>query len=245
MPIANTDLVAYCCLDRPTDDITTTGGGIDATVRPIFTQLTASAIIEVVSSGADTRTVTIVGRDPAGVKQTTTLILNGTTPVDGVQTYERILSVMLDSTSASETVTVKQGSGGTTVATIPPNEKGIYALFENAASSSSPETRYEKIFWKNANGSLALTSAQVELTLDDSATLEIGLAAAVDDTTTTTNRTTAPAGVSFVGLSTAQGVPGGYISPGSAIGVWLKQSLAANQAPTKASFTTQLSGQTT
>lgn len=245
MSIASTDLVAYCALDRPADDSSITGGGIDTTVRPIFTQLTANAIIEVVSSGADTRTVTIVGRDSAGVKQTTVLTLNGTTAVDGAQTYERILSVMLSATDASNTVTIKQGAGGSTIATIPPNEKGIYALFENAASSSSPETRYEKIFWKNTNSALALTSAQLTLTVDGTGTLSVGLEGALNDTNTVTNRLTSPAGVTFSGLSTAINVPGGSIAAGSAIGVWIKQSLAANQAPTKANFTTQLSGQTT
>lgn len=244
MSITSSELVAYGALSRPTDDTSTSGGGIDTTVRPLFTQMAANAVIEVVSSGADTRTVTVVGRDAAGVVQTVVLALNGTAPVDSAQAFERLVSVTLSATSPTNTVTVKQGAAGATLAAIPPNEKGFYILFDNAASTDAPVSRYEKVFLKNTDGALALTTAQVTLTSDASGLLSVGLEAAVNDTSTVANRTTAPAGVAFSGTGTALNVPGGNLAAGDAIGVWVRQSLPANQVPGKSSFTLQLSGQT-
>ena len=115
-------------------------------------------------------------------------------------------------------------------------------LFQNAASESGAVARYEKIFWKNTNGTLTLNSAQITLTVDGSGKINIGLATAVNDTGSVADRKSAPGSVSFVGVSTAQNVPGDALAAGTAIGVWIKQSLGANDAAQKASFTTQLSG---
>lgn len=249
MSIVSSDLIAYCSASRPTDDVSTTGGAIDALYRPVFTQMSANSTLEVVSSavGDTTQVVTLIGRDAGGVYSTSTATLNGTTAVafSPATTFERILSVSMSAT-ATGTVTVRNSSAGTTWGTIPIGEKGFFAMFINAASSASGSTtRYEKFFWKNTNGTLTLTSSQVTLTADSVGDLNMGLATTIDDTATVANRTSAPAGVSFVGLSTAQNVPNsGNLTNGSGIGVWMKLSLATNASPIRNTFTTQLSGNT-
>src|SRR5260370_1363698 len=161
MSILAAELIAYGAASKPQDDVSTSGGAIDALNRPVFTQLTVNAVIGVGSSAAGdtTQGVTILGRDATGTLVTTTLTLNGTTEVDGAQTSERLLSVSLG-TNAAGTVTVKQGVPGSTIATIIPAERGFYALFIQSFSTTSQQVRYEKIFWKNATiGTLTLTSA--------------------------------------------------------------------------------------
>lgn len=87
-----------------------------------LTALTANAQIEVVSSAADTRNVTLVGVDNATGDQTTeTLVLNGTTPVLSTLTFSSLIAVFADSESGSNTITIKEGAGGTTRGTIPSN----------------------------------------------------------------------------------------------------------------------------
>jgi hypothetical protein len=245
MSILATELIAYGSASLPTDDTSTSGGAIDGTRRPVFTQLTANAVIAAVSDGADTRTLTVTGRNAAGAVVSDSGALTGATEKVLTVTFERVQKIEMGTTDAARTVTVKQGSGGTTIATIPPNEIGFYALFLNSSSAASTQTRYEKIFWKNTNGTLTLNSAQVTLTADPASKINIGLATAINDTGSVANRTTAPASVTFVGLSTAQNVPGGVLAAGDKIGVWIKQSLASNDAAQKNTFTTQLNGTST
>ncbi len=243
MAILSTELICFGCASRPTDDTSTTGGAIDTTLRPVFTQFGASAVLALVSDGADTRNVDITGRNAAGELVSETKALNGTTEVLSTNTYERILSVIAQTTSGTRVVTLKQGSGGSTIGTIPLNEKGVYALFINSKTPASSSTiRYEKIFWKNTNGTLTLTSAQVTLTADPSSKIRIGVAASLNDTATVSNRVTSP-GVTFVDDSVAQNVPNSQnLTAGAAIGTWIEQTLASADSPVKSTFTTQLSG---
>lgn len=242
MSIATTDLIAYGVASRPTDDTSTTGGAIDLTMRPVFTQLSANAVAAFQSSSAsDTQNITITGRNAAGAIVTDTFALTGVTEKAGTVTFERIISVVL-ATAAVGTITAKQGAGGSTLATIPVGEKGFYALFQNSASSSTTQTRYEKFFWYNKNATLTLTSAQVTLTADPSGKITIGLSTSKGDTGTVANRTTAPAGVTFVSTNVAQNIAGNTLEAVTGIGVWVKQTLAANDAPLKSTFTTQLNG---
>ncbi len=242
--ITTAELILYGSANLPTDDVSTTGGAIDATMRPSFTQFTSAAVLSMTSSAADTRNVTIIGRVADGSYTTETKALNGTTEVLSTNTYERILSVKAASTNAN-TVTLKQGAGGTTIGTIPANEAGVYAQFINSFSTSSQQVRYEKAFWKNTDATLALLSAQVTLTADPTAITQIGLATSVNDSATVANRLSAPGGVSFVGLSSAINVPGTNLAAGAAIGMWTSQTLSSNMAAAKTTYTTQLSGQTT
>jgi hypothetical protein len=224
----------------PKDDSTASGGGIATTSRPVFAQFTAAARLALVSSGTDTRTATIEGRLSSGAIATENVALNGTTEVLSANTYERILRVTLSATAAT-TVTLRQGAGGTTIATIPANETQVTLMFYDSASEASAVNRYEKFFWRNSHASLTLNNARVTLTGDPAARIRIALATAKNDTGSVTNRRTSP-GLTFSDDGVALTVPGGTLEAGSAIGVWVEQGLPANDAPQRTTFTTQLSG---
>lgn len=245
MPIAASDLLAYNVLNRPEDDTATGGGARDPDYRPGFTQLAANDDLEVLSSSASdtTQVVTVDGRDATGAFVTATATLSGTTPVvlTPATTFERVLSISM-SADAVGTVTVRRSPAGSTVYVIPIGERGASALFIQAASSASPETRYDKIAWLNNHGSLTLNSAQLRITADPAAVIRQGVATAKDDSATITNRKTAPGGVTFVSDGTFQSVPGTTLEAGSYIGVWIEQALAADNPPISSTFTNELSG---
>jgi hypothetical protein len=247
MSITAAELILFGSASKPTADTGTSGGVIDLLNRPVFTQMTSNKKLSVKSSAADTRVITVTGRDPTGAVVTEAITLNGTAEVDSVNTYERLQSCTVPTSSGTLTISIYQDvSFATLLATIPINEKGFYMLFQNAFSAAGIETRYEKAFWYNSDSTLTLTSSNVTLTADASGTINIGLATAVGDSGSVANRLSAPGGVSFVGTSTAQNVPGGGNLPATnGIGMWVLQTLSSNLAAQKNSFTTQLQGQTT
>jgi hypothetical protein len=245
MPITASELILLGSLNRPEDDTSTVGGGIDIDNRPEFTQLAANDIVEMVSSAAGdtTQQVTLTGRDAAGAYTSDTKTLNGTTVVDFTGTWERALKVLMDG-DATGIITVQRDAAGPTLSTIPIGERGFYAMFIKSASESGATLRYEKMFWKNIDPSLTLNSAEVELTADPSSKIRMGLESAKDDTNTATNRKTAPGGVSFVDDSVAQSVPTGLLAAAEAIGTWIELSLTADDSAYNSTFTTRLSGTT-
>ncbi|MCQ4575422.1 MAG: hypothetical protein NOU37_09290 [Candidatus Brocadiales bacterium] len=245
MPIVADDLKPFSAASVPEDDVSTSGGAIDLESSPDLTQLGGNSVIAIISDGADTRTATITGRLPTGAVDTEAPVLNGTTEVVGSKTFERFLKLVLSATDGSRTVTVKEGSGGATRATIGPNETTRHLFFQKSASESSAVTRYEKKFFKNTHGSITLTEAKVELTADPVSKIEIGVAASKDDSGSVTNRKTAPGGITFVDDNVAQDVPNQELVAGEAIGVWIKQSLGAGDTAQKTTFTTELAGNTT
>jgi hypothetical protein len=249
MSILSTDLLLYGSAGIPTTDVASSGGAIDATRRPVFTQLLANSVLTYISNSADKRTVTATGRDSTGAVQTETITLNGAITVSGAQVFERLQSVNCQNSGTGQQVTIGGsgiGSGGGGLAIIPANEIGFFMMFQNAFSTSSTQNRYEKTFWKNNNGSLTLTSATVTLSADPSGVLQLGLATATNDSVSLGNRLgSAPGGVSFVGVGVAQSIPsGGNLASTVAIGTWILQALAVNNAPIRNSFTTQLAGNT-
>ncbi len=245
MSIANTDLQFWCAASMPNDDASTSGGAISTTIQPRLTQFTSNAVAAAVSDGADTRTLTITGRLTSGVIDTDILTLNGTTEVVGVKTFERILRAVLSATSGTRTVTLRQGSGGSTRATLLPNEQETRVLFYDSTSSGSIVIRYEKLFIKNNHGTLTLTAAAITLTADPAARIRVGCATALDDTGSVANRVTAPGSITYVDDSVAQSVPTGQIAAGSRVGVWIEQNLPANDPANKTTFTLQLAGSST
>ena len=249
MSITAAELVLYGPANNPTADGTTSGGAIDATRRPVFTQLLANSTLVYQSSSADVRQATATGRDNTGAVQTETVTLNGTLAVSGAQAFSRLQSVNLNTSGTGQQVTIGGsgiGIGGGGLGVIYPNEVGFYMLFRNAFSTSSLQTRYEKMFGKNTDATLTLTTATVTLTADPSGVLTMGLATSVNDSGSVASRlNTAPGGVSFVGVGTVQNLPGTQnLAAASAIGIWISQALAVNNAPILNSFTTQLSGNT-
>lgn len=238
MPVS-ADLVLVYAASRPDDDTSTVGGAKDSAARPLDSQFTGDAVVAVVSDGADTRTLTVEGVTSTGLIDTENIVLNGTTEAVGSTTWSVIGRLTLDTPDASRTVTVRQGSGGTTRHTLNPNETLGRAQFWESISSDSAKVYYEKCFWENT-GADALNSADVEETLDATGDYAMGLAATKDDTATEANRLTAPSGVSFT--SGSQSVPGGALLAGEAIGVWFRLSLSASQAAAADTFESTLAG---
>ena len=80
----------------------------------------AAAKVALISDGADTRVVTIVGLDNTGtpVPVTENVTLTGAVEVLSVATFTKVWAVYVASVSASRTVLVKQGAAGTTRGTI-------------------------------------------------------------------------------------------------------------------------------
>jgi hypothetical protein len=256
MSIVASELIPYCCINRPTDDTSTAGGAIADTtagaannkgVRPSYTQWSAAAVITFQSSSAgDTQSMSIKGRTTTGAYTTESLSLTGTTEKVSVNTYERILGFD-GNVVAVGTITVRQGAGGTTRYTIPVGETGASAFFIRSASESGVAIRYDKMFWKNTNGALTLSSAQLKLTADPDARIRIGSAPAIDDSGTIANRKTTPSTVTFVDDNVAQditNISGTGLPAGSKIGVWIEENLPASDPAHRSTFTVQIQGAT-
>lgn len=243
MPIVAADLIARSAASVPENDTSTAGGALSTTSRPDVTQLTANSVIAVVSDGVDTRTVTITGRNAAGAVATEALVLAGATEVVGTSTFERLLKIDLSAADAARTVTVRQGAGGATRATLTPNETKRHIFFQRSASEAAAASRYEKLFWENAHATLTLNDADVTLTADPSAKIKIALATAKGDAGSVANRKTSP-GLTFSDDNVVLTVPTGLLAAGEEIGVWVEQALLANDAAYRSTFTTRLRGTT-
>lgn len=129
-------------VSQPTNSALSFGFGLDHAddvdgAQGNMTVFSANAVVAVVSDGADTRQVTIVGEDASGNRQTETLTLNGTTEVIGSLTFSKVYAVYANSLSASRTVTIKQGSGGTSRGTIGTNKKISFLWFGKKYSGGS------------------------------------------------------------------------------------------------------------
>lgn len=105
------------------------GTADDANGSNELSALTSNAQIELVSDGADTRNVTLVGENASGERTTETLALNGITPVLSTNTYSKLYLVYVSATDASRIVTVKQGAGGTSRGTIGASVKSAILYF--------------------------------------------------------------------------------------------------------------------
>ena len=93
----------------------------DNSLQGNMTAWAAGALAAFVSSAADTRTLTIWGLDGSSIPQTESVTMNGTTEVLSVGTYTKVFGCLLSATGA-QTVTIKQGTGGTTRGTIGASE---------------------------------------------------------------------------------------------------------------------------
>lgn len=238
MPVS-ADLVLVYAANRPDDDTSTVGGAKDEAARPLDSQFTANAVVAAVSDGTDTRTLTIEGINSAGTVTSENFALTSTSEVTGSETWAVIGRVSLSAGSATRTVTIRQGAGGTTRHTLNPDETLGRTLFWESVSAGSSKTYYEKCFWVNT-GATTLNSSTVEETADATGLYAMGLASAKDDSGTATNRLSAPGGVTFT--SGSQNVPGGNLLAGEAIGVWFRMALGADQSADDDSITNTLAG---
>jgi len=99
-------------------------------------EFSASAKVALVSNGSDTRTVRLRGKDAAGDPITEDVVLTGASEVLSVATFSSVYLVAADAVSASRTVTIKQGTGGTTRGTIPVGFLCCFRWISDATSKS-------------------------------------------------------------------------------------------------------------
>jgi hypothetical protein len=106
------DVLVYGCALMPEADGVAVGGAVDTTKRVDFSDLPLAGTLDVVStSPTDTATqCKYTVRDPTGALQTQTLTVNGTTPVIGSQSSERILYALLSGAGANGPTTPPAGT---------------------------------------------------------------------------------------------------------------------------------------
>lgn len=253
MSVSSSDIIVLGSANMPENDSSTSGGAIDTATKIIFTDISATDEVEILSDDASdtSQTVTIYGRDSGGNIVSEAETLNGTTAVTTTQTFERILKITLNS-AASGTVTIRKESDNAEIATMAAGITTVRRPFYDAtaeASGGSSKTFYEKVFIKNTNGSTDLLSAKIQGTSDPSGKLAFDLEDATNDNNSVSNRLTAPAGSDMLGSPTfndsQKTIPGDNLASGEAIGVWLQLTLAAGTAAAKTTYTLQVTGTTT
>ena len=94
MSVKPGDIRIYGSANMSTAEGTTQGGAASFSTKVDFTDLASTQAVNYVSSSAsDTATtITATGRDATGVIQQETKTLNGTTPVSGSQSFQRLLA---------------------------------------------------------------------------------------------------------------------------------------------------------
>lgn len=253
MPIVATDIVAYAALNKPIDDTSTNGGGVDLDERVVFTDLSVNDSVEVLSSSAadTTQQVTVTARLASGATVAQTVTLTGVTPVvlSTMGVVQRIQRGLLNADAAG-IVTVRRAGAAGDIAAIPIGERGFRRMFINAFSiAASPKVYYEKLFIRNNHATLALLTAIIKQNADPTALVTFLLAASKNDSATSANRLTPPAAGDTLNPDTFddtdKSVPGTDLGSGEGIGCWLALSLAAANAPIDSTFTLQADGSTT
>lgn len=253
MPLTINDLFFYGSAVMAENDTTPNqGGAIDTTIKMLFTDISTTDNITIISSavGDTTQTVTITGRDASGAIVSEALSLNGTSRVVGVQLFERILKVVV-SAAHTGTVTVTRDNGPTytEIASLPSGILTVRRAFYNTSadvSGGSTRNFYEKIFIKNTHASLALLNAVIKEQADPTGNVTFDLESSVNGSNSSSNRVTAPSSGMLGSFdNTDKSVPGTNLTNGSAIGVWMKLTLAAGTAPAKSTYTFRINGATT
>lgn len=259
MAVVDTDIVVYGSASMPDDDTPTgIGGAIDLTKRVIFTDIGATTgTVSFVSNAAGdtTQTVTVYGRDAAGILVNEGNTITGTTPVVTTQTFERITKIVISATyvgditftdvaNASATIVITLGTGSVTNA-----ELEIRRPFYNAvaeASGGATRTYYEKIFFKNNNAVSALTSATIaEIAGGIAAKVAFALESTLNGTDNNGigNRQTQTGGYTFD--STTKNVANTQNhTAGAAQGCWIEMTLNAGDTATNSQYTLRESGET-
>lgn len=249
MAIASTDLVYYGAANHAEADGTTQGGAIDLTTKVIFTDISATGAVEVLSSSASdvTQTVTITGRNAAGSIVSEVETLAGVAVQLTTATFERILKIVMSATAVG-TITIRKASDDVTIATLEPGFTSVRRLFYDSradASGGSSRDFYEKFFIKNTHGSLSLLTATIQLNADPSTFITFDLEDAVNDNNSTANRlNTAPTGMLGTFTTADKAVPGTNLAAAASIGVWARLRVAAGTAPSKNTFTIRATGGT-
>jgi hypothetical protein len=115
MSVTPNNIVVYGSANMPETDGVTVGGPVDFTKRVAFYDITPSGTVDWVSSSTSDTAVKgqVMGRDTTGAIQTPAAVtLNGTTPVLGSQTFERLGAAVI---GAGAIAGLSITSGGTAV----------------------------------------------------------------------------------------------------------------------------------
>jgi hypothetical protein len=251
MSISASDIIYYASANMPENNTGASGGAIDTTSRVVFTDISTTDNITVISdaAGDNSQTVTIYGRDASGAIVNEALSLNGTSRVTGAQLFERILKIVVSAPhTGTITVTRDNSPTFTVIATIESGVLTIRRLFYDAASDvsgGSARDFYEKIFIKNTHATLALNSAVVKEQADPTGFITFDLEDAKNDNNSVANRLSAPTGMLGTFTNADKNVPTTSLAPGDRIGVWLKLSLAAGESAAKSTYTVRITGTST
>ena len=245
MSVSGTDLVVYMAMNKPTNDTSLAGGGINSYIRATFDDPSSTVAINFSSSSAlDVQNVSVTGRDSGGSISSETITLSGTTTVSTSNTYERVLTCVLSS-GAAGTVTAS-GNGVNKLAEIPITESGFCRPFYDAtASSSDSKTLYDKVFVKNNNSTSTLNNATlIEVSSGLYSNINFGLEDTKQSDQTIANRTTVPTGIGGGFGAGPSGMVDSELTAGDYQGVWLQLSLSAGETATNSFYQVQVSGTT-
>lgn len=249
---ATSHIIPYCATSHPQTDSASPGGGVDTTIRAIFTDIAANDDIEVLSDDVDDVGITILvrGRDASGDAVQQIAQLNGTTAVilSTMGVIERIQEVLLTDTCEGN-ITVRRSIAGTTIGVIPSGEIGFRRIFRSAYPHPTQEKLYyEKIFLRNIHPTLTAQSMEVSESADPTASLVFTLDALLDDDSVSETRLDAPSDDDIepdTFDATTKLVPeSGNLDPGQAIGVWLRMTVDDAETPFKSTYTLGVAGAT-
>ena len=246
MSVANTDLVVYIASGMPENNTSIVGGDINSGIRASFDDPSSSSTIIIYSSsGTDTsQNLTLAGRADGGTIISESLALNGTSNVNSVYTYNRILTASLDAIAVGN-ITVS-GNDVNKITDIPVGESGFRRPFYDAtASADTAKTYYEKVFIKNNSVTSDLSDAKaLELDRGISAKISFGLEDTKKSNQTTANREAVPTGITGGFGAGPSGIMNDVLSPRDYQGVWLKLSVGSSEAAINSFYEVQVSGTT-
>jgi len=109
------EVIFYGSASMPEADSAAVGGAVDLTRIISFADLSAAAMMDVVSSAAGDTATKIVysGRDSSGIVQSETLTLTGTTKVSGTKSLSRLLYGALSGATANGPLANPAGTAAT------------------------------------------------------------------------------------------------------------------------------------
>lgn len=255
MSVGASNLVLYGSATMPDNDTTQqVGGAINTKIKVEMTEIAPSGRIEMVSlAGQSGYSLDVSYRKTNGVAATELKNILGATAVTFAATMERILKLVA-STSVHSQITVRKLSAGTSLATLPNGVSQVRRPFYNAAApDSGTKSYYEKVFFKNNHGTLALTAASIAEQTDPSGKITFaldGAGAACPLNLAVNNgafgRNTPPAARITAFSNATKGVRrSGTLTQGSYQGVWMRLLLTNTDAATKTSYTLKCKGNST
>ena len=252
--------IFYASQNMPEDDSSASGGDINSGIRIAMETLdTPTTITAYSASNSDINTVSVYGRNTAGVTINETINVSGTGTSDpGSTTFSGIFKATLAHATGYANITVS-GTSQNVVGTIPIYESGFRAPFYKAtASAGSSKDFYEKIFIKNVNASTTIYDSKIVQIADTGLSSQITFAieegrssptpfahSGIGVTGEVANRLTVPSSyIDHFGSGTSGIWPSGSgnLGPTSYQGVWLKLSLDAGAGALNSFYQIEQSG---